>query len=99
MDEFDYNPALESWWALDFGYTDPFVCLDITIDTSDRVYVWREYVVRFRSTHEHGLLLKSRPNPDGFHVDGIAADPRGADEIATLAVIIGSIVANPVGIS
>lgn len=97
--EFDYVPAWENWWALDFGYSDPFICLDVMIDAMDRVYVWREYVISYKSTVEHGHALKSRPNPEGFHVDAIAADPRGADEIATLAYILGSILANPVGVS
>lgn len=97
--DFGYQPQFESWWALDFGYTDPFICLDIFIDSQDRVYVWREYLKSYVSTFEHGTLLKQRENPEGFHVDGIAADPRGADEIATLAYKIGAISHNAVGVS
>jgi hypothetical protein len=97
--EFDYVPEWENWWALDFGYSDPFICLDIMVDSMDRVYIWREYVVKFKSTHDHGHILKQRENPKDFHITGIAADPKGADEIATLAYIIGSIVANSVGVS
>lgn len=96
--EFDYNPDWRNWWALDFGYSDPFVCLDIMIDQSDRIYIWREYVISYKSTYEHGHILKARDNPEGFHIDAIAADPRGADEIATLAYIIGSIAHNPQGV-
>jgi len=96
--EFDYVPEWKNWWTLDFGYSDPFVCLDIMIDPMDRIYIWREYVVSYKSTYEHGHILKARENPDGFHVDAIAADPRGADEIATLAYIIGSIAHNPQGV-
>jgi hypothetical protein len=99
VQEFDYKPEWKNWWALDFGYSDPFICLDIMIDPMDRVYVWREYVVSYKSTYEHGHILKARDNPDGFHVDAIAADPRGADEIATLAYIIGGIAANPQGVT
>lgn len=97
--EFDYNPEWQNWWGMDFGYTDPFITLDIMIDQSDRVYVWREYVQSYVATQQHGYILKNRANPEGFHVDAIAADPRGADEIATLAYIIGSIIANPVGVT
>lgn len=95
--DFDYNPAFENWWALDFGYTDPFICLDIMIDQEGRAYVWREYVKSYVSTYEHGLFLKSRDNPENWHVDGIAADPRGADEIATLEAMIGGMLHNPIG--
>lgn len=96
--EFDYNPAWENDWTLDFGYSDPFICLDIMIDSEDRVYIWREYVVQYKSTYEHGLALTNRSNPEGWHVDMVAADPRGADQIATLAPMIGSILANSVGV-
>lgn len=97
--DFDYQPQFENWWALDFGYTDPFVCLDIMIDSSDRVFIWREYLKSYVSTFEHGRFLSQRASPPGWHVDGIAADPRGADEIATLEVIIGGMLHNPVGVS
>ena len=95
--DFEYNPKWKNWWALDFGYTDPFVCLDIMVDDKGRVWVWREYMQSYKSTTDHGIHLKNRDNPEGFHVDGIAADPRGADEIATLTWIIGSILHDAVG--
>lgn len=94
---FNYNPAWKTWWALDFGYTDPFVCLDIQIDPMDRVWVWNEYQISGKTTYEHGIILKNRDNPAQFHVDAIAADPKGADEIATLAWVLGSIQAHSVG--
>lgn len=97
--EFDYEPEWENWWALDFGYTDPFVCLDIMVDPAGRAYVWREYVKSHVATFEHGHVLKNRQNPKGFHISAIAADPRGSDEIATLGYLLGSIAATPVGVS
>jgi hypothetical protein len=95
---FNYDPDKKNWLALDFGYVDPFVCLDIMIDpTDDRVYVWREYMESYRSTHEHGLILARRDNPPEYKIDGIAADPRGADEIATISWVLGTISHNAVG--
>lgn len=87
---FEYQPKLPNWWGMDFGYVDPFICLDIMIDTQQRVWVWREYAVSYKATHEHGTILQHRENPPGFHVDAIAADPRGADEIATLRYVFGA---------
>jgi len=84
--DFSYNPAWRNYWTLDYGFSDPFVCLDIGVDASDNVYVWREYQKRYQSTWEHGLYLRDRPNPEGFHIEGITGDPRGADEAATLAL-------------
>lgn len=92
-----YEPNNRNYWALDFGFTDPFVCLDIMVDAEDRVYVWREYQVRGKSTSDNGLALANRLNPEGFHVNAIFADPRGADQIATLQALFGGIAANVVG--
>lgn len=80
----DYNPVWRNYRVLDFGFTDAFVCLDIMVDQSDNVYVWREYQKKYVATWEHGLTLTARANPDGYHVDATTGDPRGADEIATL---------------
>jgi hypothetical protein len=95
--QIEYNPAWQNYWAMDFGYVDPFVVLDIMVDSSDNVYVWREYQVSGISTYEHGKALLQRQNPEGFHVDGMYGDPRGADERATLALTLGHIQANAVG--
>jgi len=89
--DIDYNPWWRNYWAFDFGFSNPFVCLDIMVDPSDRVYVWREYVFRYKSTFEHGRILRERENPEGFRVDAMFGDPSGADEIATLALILGPV--------
>lgn len=95
--QIEYNSAWKNFWAFDFGYADPFVVLDIMVDPSDNVYVWREYQISGMSTYEHGHAILRRQNPEGFHVDGMYGDPRGADEIATLGLILGHVQANPVG--
>lgn len=93
---FEYNPAWKNWLGIDFGFVDPFVCLDIMIDPQDRVYVWREYMVSYKNNHEHSQVLKNRENPEGYHIDAIAADPRDPDGINTLAWALGSANATPV---
>jgi hypothetical protein len=92
--QYEFNPDWPNYLAFDYGFANPFVCLDIQVDpTNDRVYVWREYYETQRSTMDHGWALKNRSinseNPPGYHVDGMWGDPRGADEAATLASIIG----------
>lgn len=86
-----FNPAWPNYLAFDYGFANPFVCLDIQVSPSDEVFVWREYNVRYVSTYEHGQALKARENPEGYHVDGMWGDPRGADEAATLALMLGHI--------
>lgn len=92
-----YNPQWKNFWVFDFGFVDPLVCLDIMVDPDDNVYVWREYQVSYLSTWEHGNVIKNRKNPEGFHVNAMFGDPRGADGIATLNLILGHVQANAVG--
>lgn len=94
---FEYNPAWRNYLVFDFGFSDPFVCLDIMVDPSDNVYVWREYMVRYKTTWEHAHNIKNREQPVGYRVDNMFADPRGADEIATLTMVLGAVFARDVG--
>lgn len=91
-----YNPAWKNYWVFDYGFAVPFVCLDIMVDPSDNVYVWREYQVRHLSTWEHAHALKNRENPPGFHLNAMFGDPRGADEAATIALVLGYVSQRPV---
>lgn len=91
-----YREQWANYIVFDYGFSAPFVCLDIMVDPSDNVYVWREYQIAGKTTWEHGLAIKGRDNPPGYHVDGMFGDPRGGDEGATLALIIGPVVARPV---
>jgi hypothetical protein len=97
MSDYVYNPSWTNWLAIDFGFSAPFACYDIQVDENDNVYVWREYQVRHKTTWEHGHILLNRENPQSYRVHAIAADPRGADSIATLQLILRvPIMANPV---
>lgn len=93
----EYNPAFKNYLAFDFGYVDPFCCYDIMVDPSnDDVYVWREYQVTHQSTWTHAHAIKNRVNPEGYHVNAMYGDPSGADEIATLALVLGIVYAERV---
>jgi hypothetical protein len=87
--DYKFNPAWANYLAFDYGFSNPFVCLDIQVDQDDNVYVWREYYKSYESTHQHGIHLLNRPNPPGYHIDAMWGDPRGADQAATLALTIG----------
>jgi hypothetical protein len=87
----EYNANWRNFWALDYGWTNEFVCLDIMVDPDDNVYVWREYHESYKSTFDHGLILKHQPNPPNFHVDSIFGDPRGPDQAATFAIHHGPV--------
>jgi hypothetical protein len=97
----EYNPHWRNFWVFDYGFADPFVCLDVMVDPEDNVYVWREYQQRYLSSWEHGMVLKGvgvpdkgiagRQNPERFRVDAMYGDPRGADAEATLALVLGQV--------
>jgi hypothetical protein len=93
----EYRPEWKNFWAFDFGFTDPFCCYDIMVDPADNVYVWREYQVSHQATWTHAHILKNRDNPLGFHVDAMYGDPAGADEIATLELVLGHVYSERVG--
>lgn len=88
----DYNPAWQNFWAFDYGWNNPFVCLDIMVDPDDNIYVWREFQKSHSSSFDHGHYLRhERENPEGFHVDGMFGDPRGGDSRYTLELVLGPI--------
>lgn len=84
-----FDPALPNYLAFDYGYVNPFVALDIQVTPDESVHVWREYYGKYKSTIEHAQELAQRDNPPGYRVDARWGDPRGADEAATLALVLG----------
>lgn len=99
-DEFDpkvhvksikYNPAWRSYLVFDYGFADPFVCLYIMVDPEDNVYVWREYQVRYLSTWDNAHAIQNAEHPEGFRIDAMFGDPRGADQAATIALVLGQV--------
>lgn len=62
------------WWlAIDFGFSNPFVCLWI-ITHGDEVYVIDEYAARGRTIDQHMAEIHARPWP---RAKRIACDPAG----------------------
>jgi hypothetical protein len=96
VDHVSFDPRLPNYLAFDYGYVNPFVALDIQVTPGEDVHVWREYYQSYRSTMEHGEYIRDRDNPAGYHVDAMWGDPRGADEAATLALIIGYVASHDV---
>jgi hypothetical protein len=80
----DFNPEWPNYTSFDFGFRNPFVCLNIQVDPSDNVYVWDEYYERNMPTPQHARNLKSLIQ---WRVDGAYHDPSGADEAASIQQI------------
>lgn len=84
VDNYVYNPAWENYMAFDWGFSNPMVGLDIQVDPSDNVYVWREYYVPQKPIHEHAEILAGRRNPEGYSIQcgyGDSADPGAVETI------------------
>lgn len=81
IDDYQFNPEWKNYLAFDFGFRNPFVCLNIQVDPSENVYVWDEYYERNLPTPDHARRLKSLIR---WRCDGGYYDPAGADEAATL---------------
>lgn len=91
-----FNPYLPNYLAFDYGYANPFVCLDVQFGPNDEVFVWREYYKSYISTYEHGTYIKNREQPDEYNITAMWGDPSGADEAATLALMLGYVASEEV---
>ena len=84
MDDYAFHPEWENYLAFDFGFRNPFVCLNIQIDPSDNVYVWDEYYERGKPTPDHARNLRSLIQ---WRVDGAYHDPAGPNDAGSLQTI------------
>jgi hypothetical protein len=85
IDEWKFRPDLPNYCFFDFGYVNPFVCLEAQLTPSDELIIWREYYKPLMPVPRHIIAMKEREQPDGYHITcgfGDAADP-GA--VATLS--------------
>jgi hypothetical protein len=77
--QIQYNPMWKSYAFFDFGFVNPFVCLDVMVDPQDNIYIWRERYKSYTRLEDHLAYMKyERQDPPGFHIDcgfGDAADP------------------------
>jgi hypothetical protein len=67
--------------SFDFGFRNPFCCLNIQVDPMDNVYVWDEYYERRLTTTQHAENLKSIIQ---WRVDGGFHDPAGPEQAGAL---------------
>lgn len=73
-----FVPTLPNYIAFDWGYTAPMAAIEFQIDAFGRVRVWREHYKAHTRLRDFLNELKSRVQPDGYHLDltfGDAADP------------------------
>ncbi len=75
-------PEIKSWYlAIDFGYTNPFVCQLWGIDSDGRMYLWNEVYMTKRTVNVHAPAIIAMIGDR--HIDAIVAD-HDAEDRATL---------------
>jgi phage terminase large subunit len=75
VDKFDPPPDWARYWAVDFGYKNPFVLACWAVDPDGRLWLYREIYMTRRLVEDHAqqilsLVRKPRdPDADPSHVD------------------------------
>lgn len=73
-----YNPLWKNYNFMDWGYVNPYACIDVMTDPQDNVYVWREHYKSYTRLEDNIVQMQQRAQPSGYHIDccfGDAADP------------------------
>lgn len=82
VNHFDPPPTWRRIRAIDFGYTNPFVCLWLAMDPDGRLYLYREIYMSKRTVKTHSGLIKLLSA--GERIEATVAD-HDAEDRATLA--------------
>jgi hypothetical protein len=86
VDGYQFHPEWRSYGCFDFGYTNPLAFIEFQVDPWDNIWIWREHYLAYKMLDAHIDILRSREQPDGYHLDlcfGDAADPEAAEHIST----------------
>ncbi len=82
IEPFDIPDGWEKIRAIDFGYTNPFVCLWIAFDEDGRAYLYREYYMPKRDIEQHAERIKELTNHES--IMDTFGDPSAAQQRADL---------------
>ena len=64
IDRFPIPPEWARWWAVDFGYTNPFVCQMWAEDPDGRLYLYREIYYTERTVDQHARTILNHVTDD-----------------------------------
>lgn len=65
VDRFPIPAGWPRYWAVDFGYTNPFVCQWWAQDPNDRLYLYRELYQTQRTVDQHAQQILAAVSTDG----------------------------------
>ncbi len=83
IEPFDIPNEWRRFRAIDFGYTNPFVCQWWAMDHDGRLYLYREIYMSRRTVADHAEQIKELTGSE--RIEATIADSAGAEERATLA--------------
>jgi phage terminase large subunit len=83
IEPFDIPRDWRRFRAIDFGYTNPFVCQWWAMDHDGRLYMYREIYMSRRTVADHAEQIKKLTGDE--RIEFTIADSAGAEERATLA--------------
>jgi hypothetical protein len=79
-----YNPVWPTYGFWDWGFVNALAYIEVQVDPSDNVYIWREHYEPWLQLEEHINILKNRQNPPGFALAGTYADSADQEAVATV---------------
>lgn len=59
VERFEPNPLWPRYWAVDFGYTNPFVWQEWVMDPDGRLFLYREIYMTHRLVEDHALQVRA----------------------------------------
>lgn len=77
------EPGTRFWHGVDFGFTNPFVCLWVALDADDRLLVFDEHCASRLTLAAHAQEIRRRDDEwraQGLICAGGVADPAGRDQ-------------------
>ena len=75
---YPFKSGRRNYRTIDYGTTNPFVCLDIQVDEFDNVYVWREWR-RIGHTTMDNVRWAGVPADLGYDLEAVIGDPYEPD--------------------
>lgn len=86
--DLQYDPRWPLYLAIDYGWTNPFVCLLIQVDVFDNIYVIGEYRTNHTDTADIGRALKEWRGGLATKARMMFPDPAGPGDTAQLIKIL-----------
>lgn len=89
-----YRPDWPNYMFWDWGFVNPLAALDVQIDPSDNVYIWRErYEANYRLEEHIEFMKNDRPDPEGYKVDCSYGDSADQEAVMTVNMKFGPCIA------